>query len=96
MAPQAEGEGMRERKSTLTLTEAMVVARERSRLEKWHARYKCYYDNNHNKMRKKNSVYYQEHRDAIRARSRLSSERRRVNTVINGPWSKVKIKLAIF
>ncbi len=31
---------------TVTLAEAMVVAREQSKLDKRRARYKCYYDNN--------------------------------------------------
>ena len=74
--------------TTITLAEAMVVAREKSRLEKRHARYKRYYDSHPGAMQKKNRDYYQEHRDTIRARSRLSSERRRMNTVINGPGQK--------
>ena len=81
MAPEPEGEEMREGRSTITLDEAMVVTREKSRLEKRRARYKRYYDNNPGAMQKKNRDYYQEHRDIIRARSRLSSDRRRMNTV---------------
>ena len=80
MAPESAGEEMNGEKSTITLAEAMVVARERSKLEKRHARYKRYYDSNPDKMQKKNRDYYQEHRDTIRARSRASSERRRMNT----------------
>ncbi|MCX6701514.1 MAG: hypothetical protein NTV68_16600 [Methanomicrobiales archaeon] len=82
MATQAEeGEGMIEGKSTLTLAEAMVMAREKSELGKRHARYKRYYDSHPGAMQKKNRDYYQEHRDTIRARCRLSSERRGLNTV---------------
>ena len=81
MAPEPAGEGMSEGKSTITLAKAMVVARERSKLEKRHARYKRYYDSHPGAMQKKNRDYYQEHRDIIRARSRASSERRRMNTV---------------
>jgi len=81
MAPEPAGEGMMEGKSTIILAEAMVVARERSKLEKRRARYKRYYDSHPGAMQKKNRDYYQEHRDTIRARSRLSSDRRRTNTV---------------
>ena len=88
MAPEPAGEGMMGGITTITLAEAMVVAREKSRLEKRHARYKRYYDNNPDKMQTKNRDYYQEHRDTIRARCRLSSDRRRMNTVINGPGQK--------
>ena len=81
MAPESAGEGMSEGKSTITLAEAMVVAREKSKLEKRRARYKRYYDRHPGAKQKKNRDYYQEHRDTIRARCRLSSERRRMNTV---------------
>jgi hypothetical protein len=82
MATQAEeGEGMNGKKSTLTLAEAMVVARAKSKLDKRHARYKRYYDRHPGTMQKKNRDYYQEHRDTIRARSRASNKRRRMNTV---------------
>jgi hypothetical protein len=81
MAPEPAGEGMMGGITTITLAEAMVVAREKSKLEKRHARYKRYYDRHPVAMQKKNRDYYQEHRDTIRARSRLSSERRRMNTV---------------
>jgi len=77
-----------EGKSTIGLAEAMVVAREKSKLEKRHARYKRYYDSHPGAMQKKNRDYYLEHRDIIRARSRLSNDRRRMNTVINGPGQK--------
>ena len=66
---------------TISLAEAMVMAREKSELGKRHARYKRYYDSHPGAMQKKNRDYYQEHRDIIRARSRASSERRRMNTV---------------
>ncbi len=72
---------MSEGKSTITLAKAMVVARERSKLEKRRSRHKRYYDRHPVAMQKKNRDYYQEHRDTIRTRSRLSSERRRMNTV---------------
>jgi hypothetical protein len=81
MAPEPAGEWMMKGKSTITLAEAMVVAREKSKLEKRHARYKRYYDSHPDAMQKKNRDYYQEHRDTIRAKSRLSSERRRMNAV---------------
>ena len=83
---------MSEGKSTITLAKAMVVARERSKLEKRHARYKRYYDNHPDKMRKKNSGYYQKHGDTIRARSRASYQRKKMNTVtgfIFGTMSEV-------
>jgi len=54
MAPEPAGEGMREGRSTFTLAEAMVVAREKSKLEKRHARYKRYYDSHPGMMQKKN------------------------------------------
>ncbi len=76
-----EGEGMRVGRSTVTLAVAMVVSRDKSSLEKRRARYKRYYDCHPDAIQKKNRDYYQEHRDTIRARSRLSSERRRMNTV---------------
>jgi len=82
MAPEPAGEGMMGGITTITLAEAMVVAREKSRLEKRHARYKRYYDSHPGAMQKKNRDYYQEHRDTIRARSKESSERRRMNTRI--------------
>jgi len=66
-------------KSTLTLAEAMLVAREKSSLEKRRARYKRYYHSHPDAMQKKNMDYYQEHRDTIRARSRASNKRRRMN-----------------
>ena len=66
---------------TISLAEAMVVAQERSKLDKRRARYKRYYDSHPGAMQKKNRDYYQEHRDTIRARCRLSSERRGLNTV---------------
>jgi len=80
MAPEPAGEGMMKGMTTITLAEAMLVARERSKLEKRHARYKRYYNSHPDEMQKKNRDYYQEHRDTIRARSRASSERRRMNT----------------
>jgi hypothetical protein len=81
MAQEPAGEGMMEGITTISLGEAMVVAREKSKLEKRRARHKRYYDHHPGAMQKKNRDYYQEHRDTIRARSRLSSERRRMNTV---------------
>jgi len=81
VAPQAKGEGMTVGISTIPLAEAMVVAWENSKLEKRRARHKRYYDNHPDEMRKKNREYYQEHRDIICARSRLSSKRKRMNTV---------------
>ncbi len=66
---------------TISLAEAMVVAQERSKLDKRRARYKRYYDSHPGAMQKKNRDYYQEHRDTIRARSRLSSDRKKTNTV---------------
>jgi len=72
---------MIEGRSTITLAEAMVVAREKSKLEKRHACYKRYYDSHPGMMQKKSRDYYQEHRDTIRARSRASYQRRRMNSV---------------
>ncbi len=92
MAPEPAGELMIEETLTVTLAEAMVVAREQSKLDKRRARYKCYYNNNPGKMRKKNSRYYQEHQDTIRARSRVSYQRKKMNTVtgfIFGTMSEV-------
>ena len=66
---------------TVTLAEAMVVAREQSKLDKRRARYKRYYDNHPDKMRKKNRDYYPKYRDTIRARSRVSYQRMKMNTV---------------
>jgi hypothetical protein len=63
---------MMEGTTPITLAEAMDVAREKSKLEKRHARYKRYYDSNPDKMQKKNRDYYQEHRGTIRARSKVS------------------------
>jgi hypothetical protein len=45
---------------TISLAEAMVVARVQSKLERWRVRYRCYYDSHPDKMRAKNSGYYQE------------------------------------
>jgi len=53
MAPEPAGEGMMEGKSTITLAKAMVLAREKSKLEKRRARYKRYYDSHPGAMQKK-------------------------------------------
>ncbi len=98
MAPEPEeGEGVMKGRSTITLAEAMVVAREKSKLEKQRARYKRYYESHPDAMQKKNRDYYQEHRDTICARSRLSSESRRMNTVtgfvVATTSEKVKVRI---
>jgi hypothetical protein len=67
--------------STITLAEAMVVSREKSKLKKRHARHKRYYENNPDKMRAKNRDYYLEHQETIRARSRASYYRKKRNMV---------------
>jgi len=81
MAPEPAGEHMMEETLTVTLADAMVVVLEQSKLDKRRARYKRYYDNHPEKMRKKSSGYYQEHGDTIRARSRVSYHRKKMNTV---------------
>ena len=54
MASEAEeGEGMMVGKICVTLDKAMGLAREKSKLEKRHARYKRYYDCHPDAMQKK-------------------------------------------
>ncbi|GEM_PF-5495257 len=82
MAPLAEGEGMMEEPRTFSLAEAMVVAQKKSKLDKRRARHKQYYDSPLMRCRRKNSAYYQKYQDTIRVRSRVSYQRKKMNTVV--------------
>jgi len=57
MATEPTGEGIREGKSTISLAEAMIVASEKSKLEKRRARHTWYYDSHPDELREKNRDY---------------------------------------
>ena len=84
MASEAEeGEGMMVGKICVTLDKAMGLAREKSKLEKRHARYKRYYDCHPDAMQKKKTGTITRNTGtlSVRGAGYQASERRRMNTV---------------